>query len=104
MVEKKLVGFSIYHLVGTPGLVWWVFHCDCNSLGTIVMILSFQLDGAGQTLQKRSLIRVFIVSVFLRHYSMSHITRESFGSRGGSVVERRTPEQEVLGLNPTTAV
>ena len=32
------------------------------------------------------------------------LTNYTFGGRGGSVVEHQTPEREVQGLNPMTAV
>ena len=44
----------------------------------------------------------FICSVGLSFYA-SKLSRKSRGG-GGSVVERRTPEQEVQGSNPMTAV
>ena len=38
------------------------------------------------------------------YINMGFNVHESFGGRGGSMVERRTPEREVKGSNPTNDV
>ena len=44
------------------------------------------------------------VSVMLIFFDIFFLLLEQKGGRGDSVVERRTPEREIQGSNPTTAV
>ena len=58
--------------------------------------------GADQPAHLHSLISAFVVHSLGNIISL--VSRSEIGERGGSVVECRTPEREVRGSRPTSAV
>ena len=79
--------------------MWLVIYKSCMP-AQHQKLIAFMLAAA---IKKLSMQRA-IKAEPLMHLCRSHIVAYRLGDRGGSVVECRTPEREVRGSRPTSAV
>ena len=86
-------------------------HCACLSLTPAVQVTTAEVflstERTGTSVYKRRILYQRLdgqPSLSLAHKDYATALHISLKGRGGSVVEIRTPEREVQGSNPTTAV